>query len=206
MDALSTAIVCDGCGLPASAGHMAQRLERLELVTRFRPIHINVLFVALEPMARPEDDFYRPSESRDFFESFLTALNIPAGPEPDTAGLLEFQRRGYYVTYLSECPSAPRPAADSNDDGDVALDCIPRLAPTLVKRIRFNYKPKYVALLGTTLRPLIEILVQSGMGPLLLLDRGGPLALPRAGDAPSLALFRRTVMVETPSAATSSGV
>jgi hypothetical protein len=200
----SNAIVCDGCGLPASAEHMAQRLERLELATRFRPIHINVLFVALEPTARPEDDFYRPSESRDFFDSFLTAVDIST--EPDTAGLLEFQRRGYYLTYLSECPSAPRPTVNSDADGDVALDCIPRLAPTLVKRIRFNYKPKYVALLGTTLRPLIEILVQSGMGPLLLLDRGGPLALPRTGDAPSLALFRRTVKVATPSAATSAGV
>ena len=162
MDELSTAIVCDGCGLPASAGHTAQRLERLELATRYRPIHINVLLVALEPMARPEDDFYRPPESRGFFDSMPTALDISTGAGgvgSDTANLLEFQRRGYYLSYLSECPIAPRPTADSNADGDVALDCIPRLASTLVKRIRFNYKPKYVALLGTDLQPLIEILL-----------------------------------------------
>jgi hypothetical protein len=209
MDAPSTVIVCDGCGLPASAGHMAQRLERLELATRFRPIHTNVLFVTLEPMVRVEDDFYRPPESRGFFGSFLTALDISPdadGPGSDPASLLEFQRRGYYLTYLSECPVTPRPSADSNADGNPALDCIPRLAPTLVKRIRFNYKPKYVALLGTTLQPLIEILQQSGIGPLLLLDRGRPLTLPRTGDPPSLTLFRRAVRVETPSAATSAGV
>jgi hypothetical protein len=206
MGALSTAIVCDGCALPASAEHIAARMQRLQLSTRFRPIHISVLFVAHEPMARQEDDFYRPPESRDSFDSFLTALDIPAGAGPDAACLLEFQRRGYYLTYLSECPPAPRSAADSNTNGDPALDCIPRLGPTLIKRIRFNYKPKYVALLGTTLQPLIGILKQSGLGLLLLLDRGGPLALPQVGDPSSLALFRRTVMVETPSAATSSGV
>jgi hypothetical protein len=209
MDALSTAIVCDGCGLPASVGHMAQRLERLELATRFRPIHINVLFVTSEPMARLEDDFYRPPESRGFFDSFLTALDISpdaGGAGSNTANLLEFQRRGYYLTYLSECPITARPAADSNADMNLAEDCIPRLAPTLVKRIRFNYKPKYVALLGASLQPLIEIFQQSGIGPLLLLDRGGPLALPRTDDPSSLTLFRRTVMTETPSAATSSGV
>jgi hypothetical protein len=209
MDALSTAIVCDVCGLPASAEHMARRLERLELSTRFRPIHVSVLFVTLEPMARLEDDFYRPPESRGFFDSFLTALDIltgASGAGSDTAGLLEFQRRGYYLTCLSECPVTPRPAGDSNADRNLAQDCIRRVAPTFIKRIRFNYKPKYVGLLGTNLQPLVEILQQSGIGPLLLLDGGGPLTLPRMDDPSSLALFRRTVMAETPSAATSSGV
>jgi hypothetical protein len=176
-------------------------MQRLQLSTRYRPIHINILFVALEPMARPEDDFYEPPKARDFFDSFMTALDI----SPDAASLLEFQRRGYYLTYLSECPATPR-AADPNTEEDLLADCIPRLAPILVKRIRFKYKPKHVALLGINLQPLIEILEQSGLGPLLLLDRGGPLALPRADGPSSLALFRRTVMVETPSAATSSGV
>jgi hypothetical protein len=205
MGALSTVIVCDGCALPASAEHIAARMERLQLSTRFRPVHISVLFVALEPMARPEDDFYRPPEWRDFFNAFLTALDIPAGAEPDPGGLLEFQRRGYYFTYLSECP-VTRHAADPSTGEDLLADCIPRLAPTLVKRIRFNYKPKHIALLGTNLQPVIGILEQSGLGLLLLLDRGGPLALPRAGDPSSLALFRRAVMTETPSAAASSGV
>jgi hypothetical protein len=209
MDALSSAIVCDGCGLPASAEHVAQRLERLELATRFRPIHINILFVTLAPTERLEDDFYRPPGSRRFFDSFLTALDISTGAGgtgSDTAGLLEFQRRGYYFTCLSECPVTPRPAADSDADRSIAQECIRRVAPTLVKRIRFNYKPRYVALLGTDLHPLIEILQLSGMGPLLLLDRGRPLTLPRIDDPSSLELFRRTVMAETPSAATSSGV
>ena len=198
MDANTTAILCDGCGLPASPEHIAARMERLELVTRFRPIHINVLFVTLEPVPRPEDDFYRPPQSRDFFDAFLSALNISPeagkanlesnGSEGDTAKLLEFQRRGYYLSYLSECPVTPplpagpsRERASQDRDESIASECISRLAPTLVKRIRFNYKPKHVALLGTNMAPLIEVFEHAGIGPLLVLHQGTPLTIPVCG-------------------------
>ena len=198
MDANTTAIVCDGCGLPATPAHIAARMERLELVTRFRPIHINVLFVTLEPVPRPEDDFYRPPQSRDFFDAFLSALNISPeagkanlesnGSEGDTAKLLEFQRRGYYLSYLSECPVTPplpagpsRERASQDRDESIASECISRLAPTLVKRIRFNYKPKHVALLGTNMAPLIEVFEHAGIGPLLVLHQGAPLTIPVCG-------------------------
>ena len=198
MDANTTAILCDGCGLPATPAHTAARMERLELVTRFRPIHINVLFVTLEPVPRPEDDFYRPPQSRDFFDAFLSALNISPeagkanlesnGSEGDTAKLLEFQRRGYYLSYLSECPVTPplpagpsRERASQDRDESIASECISRLAPTLVKRIRFNYKPKHVALLGTNMAPLIEVFEHAGIGPLLVLHQGAPLTIPVCG-------------------------
>src|ERR1700719_4321526 len=35
--------VCDGCGAPADEAHVRQRIERLEMATRFRPIHIQGL-------------------------------------------------------------------------------------------------------------------------------------------------------------------
>jgi hypothetical protein len=211
MDATSISIACDGCGLPASPEHIAARMERLELVTRFRPIHIQVLFVALDPMPRPQDEFYGPPESRQFFDSLLSALDISTHAEPNpaeaaAANLLEFQRRGYYLTYLSECPLPVPNSTSENADGRAASECISRLAPTLVKRIRFNYKPKYVALLGTNLTPLIEIFEQSGIASLLLLDEGAPLTVPSAGDAPSLFLFQRTVNIDTSRAPYLSGV
>jgi hypothetical protein len=211
MVANSTSILCDGCGLPASPGHIAARMERLELVTRFRPIHIQVLFVALDPMPRPQDEFYKPPESRQFFDSLLSALDISAhaetnGAEAAAANLLEFQRRGYYLTYVSECPLPLPNSTSENADGSAASECISRLAPTLVKRIRFNYKPKHVALLGTNLSPLIEIFEQAGIAPLLLLDQGRPLIVPSAGEAPSLFLFQRTVNTDTSRAPYLSGV
>lgn len=211
MDANSNSILCDGCGLPASPEHIAARMERLELVTRFRPIHIQVLFVALDPMPRPEDEFYRPPESRQFFDSLLSALDISNRAESNAseaaaANLLEFQRRGYYLTYLSECPLPLPNSTGENADGDAASECISRLAPTLIKRIRFNYKPKHVALLGSNLSSLVAIFEQGGIAPLLLLDQGRPLTVPSTGDAPSLFLFHRTVNIETSRAPYLSGV
>jgi hypothetical protein len=202
MNANSTSILCDGCGLPASPVHIAARMDRLELSSRFRPIHIHVLFVALEPQARSEDEFYRPPQSPDFFDPFLSALDISApaeskSAEADTARLLDFQRRGYYLTYLSECPVTQQGSVSPGTVDNTARDCISRLARTLVKRIRFNYKPRYVALLGANLSPLIENFEQAGIANLMLLDQGVPLTVPGSGDTPSLLLFRKAVNFET---------
>jgi hypothetical protein len=41
------AILCDGCGQPATPEHIAERIHRLELATRYRPIHIQVLWLIL---------------------------------------------------------------------------------------------------------------------------------------------------------------
>jgi hypothetical protein len=164
-------IQCDGCGLPASPDHIRARVERLVWATRFRPIHIDMLFVAREPMSRLEDDFYRPRPSQPFFAPLFAALNIvpepgkqsreATGREADSSRLVEFQRRGYYLTYLSECP------LPAQDDVKSARESISRLAPTLIKRIRFNYKPKRVAVLGNNLDPLIDLLREAGIGPLV---------------------------------------
>jgi hypothetical protein len=227
MEAKAFSIVCDGCGLPASPEHIAARMQRLELVTRFRPIHIHMLFVALQPMLRLEDDFYKPPESRDFFDSFLTALNIlpeadrrdllletsEIRPQTESSGrdggpamLLEFQKRGYFMTYLSECPVTQPASAGQGAEASAARECFSRLAPTLIKRIRFNYRPRRVVLLGTQMSPLIGVLEPAGLGPLLLLDRGAPLTIPSTGDGASVDLFRRAVNIETPCATTSSRV
>jgi hypothetical protein len=193
-------------------------MERLEMVTRFRPIHVHVLFVALEPRPRLEDEFYGPPESRDFFDSFLSALNISPdaegrgvrlesaeirprtesnGPDDGPAMLLEFQRRGYYLTYLSECPETQLPSASQGNEDRAARECISRLGPTLIKRVRFNYRPKHVVLLGSHLSPLIGVFEDAGLGPLLVLDRGAPLTIPGTGAGTSVDLFRRAVNIET---------
>jgi len=184
---------CDGCGLAASPEHIAERLRRLELSTRFRPVHISVLFVALAPSRRPEDDFYGPPESKEFFDPFLGALGIASstdkstlGPDThlaDTSRLSEFQRNGYYLTYLSECPIP----------GHEEPKAIARLGPTLIRRIRFNYRPKHIAPLGEEMLPLVETLKIAGMGPALILLRGLTLPTPGTGDQDWTELFQRAV-------------
>jgi len=198
---------CDGCGLPASPEHIATRVRRLELSTRFRPVHMSVLFVALAPPVRPEDDFYAPPESKEFFDPFLDALEIYSSTDraalgsdaqaADTARLAEFQRRGYYLAYLSECPMP--------ENGEPAASTIARLAPTLIRRIRFNYKPKHVAPLGQELFPLVDLLRAAGISPLLTLDQGLTLPTPRTGDREWMELFRRSVATAAPRENLSSG-
>lgn len=200
MGASPNCLPCDGCGLPASPEHIAERVRRLELATRFRPVHISVLFVILAPPIRPEDDFYGPSESKEFFEPFLAALGISsatdkAAPGSDTrasdsAKLAEFQRRGYYLAYLSECSIPEKDVA--------AASTIARLSSTLLRRIQFNYKPKQIAPLGQELIPLVELLRVAGLGPVLTLDRGLTLPIPRTGDRQWTELFQGAVAAVEP--------
>ena len=200
---------CDGCGLPASPQHIAERLRRLELSTRFRPVRISLLFIALAPAFGPQNDFYGAPESNPFFDSFLEALDISAGSEklvagsavhaeaPESARLAEFQRRGYFLAYLSECPIA--------ENGELPESTIARLSPTLLRRIRFNYKPKNIAPLGSELFPLVEKLRSEGLGPILTLDQGQVLPTPRTGDQESMELVRGAVATVTPRDYLSSG-
>jgi hypothetical protein len=195
MGASPNYLACDGCGLPASPQHIAERLSRLELSTRFRPVHIGVLFVALAPSVHPEDDFYGPSESKEFADPFPEALEIHSSADKalpgtdahaiDSAILVEFQRKGYYLAYLSECPIP--------ENEEPTASTIARLSPMLIRRIRFNYKPKQIAPLGQELFPLVEMLRVAGIGPILMLDQGLALPAPRTGDRAWLDLFQKAV-------------
>jgi hypothetical protein len=151
--------ICDGCGAPADEAHVRRRIERLELATRYRPIHIQVLLLADAPPAGPEDDFYRvpaeaekrSPESEGFFVETLAAAGIPREAAADTeAALAAFQHRGFYLAYALECPLA------ASDDRDARIRAA---APTIRKRIQFSYRPKQVILTGAAknqLAPLLE--------------------------------------------------
>jgi hypothetical protein len=203
-----TTLLCDGCGLPASVQHIADRVARLERATRFRPIHINILFLALAPPSDPKKDFYGPNEAGD---PLLAALDIgQAGGAPssdsNTASVIEFQKKGYFQTYLSECPPTPQAHKNSGPEDSADPEYFSRLSISLIRRIRFNYRPKHVALLGANMHPMIKILEQAKLGPLLLLDQGQPLTLPQAGDPSSLERFRKTLQTQPPHEAAQPGM
>lgn len=73
--------VCDGCGATVDAEHIRSRIERLEMATRYRPVHIQTLLVGTAPPERTEDYIY-------FSE---------------TKGA-ELQRNGIFLVYAVECP------------------------------------------------------------------------------------------------------
>jgi hypothetical protein len=73
--------ICDGCGAAVEPEHIRQRIERLELATRYRPVHIQTLLIGDAPPERPEDYLYES--------------------ERDAA---ELQRNGIFLVYGVECP------------------------------------------------------------------------------------------------------
>ncbi|HKV47928.1 MAG TPA: hypothetical protein VJN69_07530 [Candidatus Acidoferrales bacterium] len=73
--------VCDGCGATVDWEHIRSRIERLEMATRYRPVHIQTLLVGTAPPERTEEYLYS-SESKG----------------------TELQRNGIFLVYAAECP------------------------------------------------------------------------------------------------------
>src|ERR1700683_2630600 len=174
--------LCDGCGAQADDLHIRQRIERLELATRFRPIHVQVLFVDSAPPARPEDFFYRPAKdrsersvgSRMFFDEMMKCLLITPGPHfQGETSLAECQRRGFFLVPAVECPV----------DGYTELEAaVRRLAPTIQKRVQSSYKPKYILPLSQPTQDLVSLFQLIGWSDRAILDTGGPFIDPFLGD------------------------
>ena len=183
--------VCDGCGAPADEAHIRQRIERLEMATRFRPIHIQVLLLGDAPPIRIEDYFYRPlrdgelrsADAKNFFIEMLKAASItPDAAANEEAALAEFQRRGFYLADAVECPVATPeelsvPVTDASS--------------TVLKRIEFSYRPKHVVPIGAAVKSLIPLLQRSSVGDrLVVADPAGirPDALATSGAQIAAAL------------------
>src|ERR1700722_16701635 len=163
--------VCDGCGALASDRHIRERIERLELASRFRPVHIQVLLVDAAPPPQMEDYFYRVAKSRDsrsaesvcYFDQLMKAAEVATGPEiQQEAALANFQRRGFFMASARECPL---------EGSDIA---VARVFPTLLKRIELSYRPKRVAFLSVESLELVLRFQASGWGEQLILDAGKP--------------------------------
>ena len=173
--------LCDGCGAQVDEAHIRSRIERLEHATRFRPIHIQVLFLAAAPPQQPEDDFYRATSSTKrsaasqmFFDEITKSIGRkPSDTADEEATLTEFQRAGFYLAYAVECPvESPEQLAAA----------IIKLAPRVLLRVNTSYKPKFVALLSPALQPLIPLFQTNSWADRLILQGGAPFEIPTVGD------------------------
>jgi hypothetical protein len=164
--------VCDGCGAQVDDAHIRARIERLEMATRYRPIHIQVLLLDAAPPERAEDFFYgavgNRAERSDGARAYSNALLHCTGEDPsrfssEIDARAELQRHGLFLTNVVEC---------STDSGLAAA--LQRCAPSLLKRIQFSYKPKYVVPISTALRGILPLLREGGWTDRLILDGGEP--------------------------------
>lgn len=183
-------IACDGCGLEVTNLHRRQRTERLELATRYRPIHIQVLFLDSAPPLRVEDYFYsvakdrsvRSVGSRMYFDEITKVLGPrPSGTSHNEEALLaDFQRRGFYLTHVVECP------IEKEEDVESAIY---RMAPKLLIRAQKSYQPKHILLLSQPTQHVVELLETEGWEGKLILDDDGPFFDPFLGDPQNQAEF-----------------
>jgi hypothetical protein len=183
---------CDGCGQPASPEHIARRLQRLEWTTRYRPVHIGALLLgAVAP--REDAEFLYSPEGRFAGEAWmvLRATGVNASGKSAEAVLSEFQRGGFLLAHVLECP------LEETNSGKVR-DLVESCLPATLARIRRSLKPKKLALVSRDLAIAVARFQFPSLNCALVLDAGKPFALD--GDAPEDAAegLRQTV---TPSSA-----
>jgi hypothetical protein len=157
-------LICDGCGQTAGQEHIARRLRRLENMTRYRPIHVQALFLGAVSPAADEDHLYSAEgEFRGEGLALLRGLGIdPVGKIESV--LTEFQRRGFLFTHILECPIEP--------DSVMAPLLEGRFAATAA-RIRRSLKPRKLVFFGAEVDPFVERLANALPGIEMVLSEQG---------------------------------
>ena len=169
----SIALPCDGCGQAATAEHIARRLQRLEWTTRYRPVHVHTLLLgAFSPLRDEEFLYHSDGEFRGEAAQILEAVGIsPAGKTRDAVHA-EFQRAGFFLTHVLECPLED----EGNLQGGIQAALKKRLA-AVATRIRRSLKPKRVMAITEELAVVLDDIVAMDLGCPVLLDHGKPFLL-----------------------------
>lgn len=168
---------CDGCGQPASAEHIARRLRRLEWATRYRPVHIGTLLVGAIAPHSDADFLYAPSDEVSGEAGIiLAATGLSANREAPETRLAEFQRHGFLLVHVLDCPLGGR-LADAAEMQSLLMARI----PAFMARVRRSLRPKRLIPISLSLEPVLSQFRQEELGCQILLDGGRPFALD--GDA-----------------------
>ena len=182
---------CDGCGQSASPEHIARRLQRLEWTTRYRPVHIGALLLGgVSPLA--EEDFLYAGKFKGEAGRLPEAVGIsPAGKSAETV-LSEFQRGGFFLTHVLECPLETSEAGKSSCES-----LLGQRVSQVLTRIRRSLKPKRVVLISDLLAPLVARLSSAELGCPLILDNGKPFGLDSLDSSGAVEHLRQALGLAT---------
>ena len=162
---------CDGCGRLASPEHIARRLQRLEWTTRFRPVHIGTLLLGAVAPRNDSAFIYSPAGGwEDEAKSLLSAAGVTSAGKSAEAVLAEFQRGGFFVTHVLECPL-------DDGAGDSLQQLISNRLAAVLARIRRSLKPKRLVPISQTLEQFLPALNSGGLPCAILLDQQKPFAV-----------------------------
>ena len=159
---------CDACGQVADPLHIARRLQRLAWSTRFRPVHIQALFLSGIAPKLDSDFLYAP---HFLFQgeagTILHALQISREGKSPEAVLSEFQKLGLMLTYILECP------LEEGVSTAQSRNLLENQLPATIARIRRSLKPKRVLLISADLQQLAQKLHQTNLDCPVLPSPGG---------------------------------
>ena len=164
---------CDGCGQAASTEHISRRLQRLEWATRYRPVHIQTLLLGGFSPREEKDFLYSPGG--DFSgeaELILEGAGIARAGKTKEAVHAEFQRQGFFLTHVMECPVEIEAAG---------FEQVPKLIekqlPAALARIRRSLKPKRLVMISEILESSVTAITAEACGCPLVLDGSRAFAL-----------------------------
>jgi hypothetical protein len=185
----SNALVCDGCGQMASAEHIARRLQRLEWTTRYRPVHISTLFLGAFSPQDEKDFLYAPGgEFHGEAALLLEAAGISTVGKTAEIVHAEFQRSGFFLTHVLECPMEGTGSNPAELQGALKA----RLQ-AVATRVRRSLKPKRVMAVTEALSLVVEDIVGLDLGCPVLLDHGKPFRLEKSPGENDLERFREAL-------------
>lgn len=187
----SIELPCDGCGQIASTEHIARRLQRLEWSTRYRPVHIHTLFLGSASPQREEEFLYAPNgEFQGEAMALLEAAGVSVAGKAVEAVHAEFQRGGFFLTHILECP-----LANDSIPAPVFTALMEQRLAAVAVRIRRSLKPKRVVLISRALEGMLEKIAAQPLGCPVVLDGGKPFAIEGADTTKIVARLRGAVGV-----------
>jgi len=182
-----TDLRCDGCGQAASPEHIARRLRRLEWTTRFRPVHIATLLLgAVAPQSDAEFIYCPTGAWEGEAKSLLAAAGLKLEGKSAEATLAMFQRGGFLLTHVLECPVEDGAAGS-------AQEMIANRLPAVLSRIRRSLKPKRLIPISASLQQFLPALTAGDLPCAVLLDQGKPFALDASAPSEGVGRLREAL-------------
>jgi hypothetical protein len=186
-----SSLACDGCGQTATPEHIARRLQRLEWTTRYRPVHVGTLLLSgVSPQA--QEDFLYAGIFQGEAGRLLEAVGIsPAGKSTEVV-LSEFQRGGFLLTHVLECP-----LESDQSDGPSLESLLAQQISRVATRIRRSLKPKRVVLVSELLASVAARLSSTELGCAVVLDDGKPFVVDSPNASEASQLLRKALTAST---------
>jgi hypothetical protein len=145
-----------------------------------------VLLGAYSPDADSDFLYSETAEITGEAKNVLAACGINTSGKTKEAILSEFQRGGFLLGYVLECPLEP----ESRKAAAVAALLQARL-PAFLARLRRSFQPKRVASISSKLDPLFAGLTEKDLGCTLVSDGGKSFAFDGADPEKEIERLRQ---------------